>query len=371
MDDKTIKTPLGDEIKWLPKDKNNYLDKSTLIFGGTGSGKTTIIEEILFLLKDDIPNFIVVANENSMKAYKNKLDRRCILNDLTKEKLLRIWNRQKSLTQCYEIANDINILESLFHKIEDKEIIIIIDALKTRTNQYINMIDSNKEYTFAQKKTNTNALLELQFKKIKEYYKNSIRNNILKLKEMKLTLNEMTALEYIDLNPRLMIILDDVSDKFKGWMKLFKKGETNPFESIFYQGRHNFITFLFAAHDDTVVEPQLRKNSRITIYTNSQSLITSFGRAGNGYSIQERKFADRIATYIFGDEAAGIKTHQKLCYVREDSKPFRYTIANIYPDFTLGCIHLNELINAMPKRNDNLKDNPFIKSLTEKNKKAF
>ena len=52
VDSKTIYTIEGTPIPWLAKNAYNHLDKTTLIFGGTGSGKTTVIEEILFLLKE-------------------------------------------------------------------------------------------------------------------------------------------------------------------------------------------------------------------------------------------------------------------------------------------------------------------------------
>jgi predicted ATPase len=50
-DTRDLKTPGGIVVPWLEKTADNYLDKTTFIFGGTGSGKSTIIEEILYLCK--------------------------------------------------------------------------------------------------------------------------------------------------------------------------------------------------------------------------------------------------------------------------------------------------------------------------------
>ena len=113
-DNKAIFTNKGEPIKWFDKSAKSFLDKTTLVFGGSGSGKTTIIEEILYLCKDSIPNYIVVAPKTSDTAYRGKLPGRCIKEDLTKSKLQKIWQRQYYFTQLYNTANDVNILESLF-----------------------------------------------------------------------------------------------------------------------------------------------------------------------------------------------------------------------------------------------------------------
>jgi hypothetical protein len=362
-DDKSIFTKEGDEIRWMPKDINLYLDKTTLLFGGTFSGKTTIIEEILYLTKEYIPNYLVVASENSKKAYQNKLPARCIKKDLSKKKLQKIWDRQFYTTQLYNTANDITVLESLFNKVPDRESIVMLNAIKKRADECVRTIESSPNLNFAQKKSQKTAIEDLLTKRIKELYKSAIKKNQTYLENMRLTAHEKIALEYLELNPRLMIILDDVTDKFGTWMAYFKKSEINPFNSIFYQGRHNYITLVFAAHDDKIVDTELRKNSRVTIYTTSASLMTSIDKKSNGYTKKEKKEADHMAAALFGSEDNGIKTHQKLCYIREDPHPFRYTIANLYPDFTLGCTPMRDMTSKMPKKDDQLTTNPFIKDL--------
>jgi len=370
---KTIYTAEGDAIPWFPKDVNNHLDKTTLIFGGTGSGKTTIIEEILYLLKDYIPNFLVLAPRTSDAAYRKKLPARCIKEDLTKEKLQKLWNRQYYATQLYNIANDINVLESLFKIAPDRESIVMLEAIKRKASDRLKIIDISPTLDFAQKKAQKTAIEELQIKKIKMIYRDAVRKNKAIIERYPdLDAQQKIALEYLDFNPRMCVIIDDNSEKFQVWMKYFKKGEVNPFESIFYKNRWNFLTLIFAAHDDKVVNTEFRKNSRVTIYTNSQSFVTSISRSGNGFTTKERKEAMRFATRVFGDEEKkGVKTHQKLCYIREDPHPFKYTIANLYPDFTLGSSPLRTMIEKMPKKDDNIAANPFVKDMFKKSKDKF
>jgi type IV secretory pathway VirB4 component len=54
---KTLYTSKNEPIRWFERTADCFLDKTTLIFGGTGSGKTTIIEEILYICKDYIPAY--------------------------------------------------------------------------------------------------------------------------------------------------------------------------------------------------------------------------------------------------------------------------------------------------------------------------
>jgi energy-coupling factor transporter ATP-binding protein EcfA2 len=372
MDDKTIYTTEGDPIPWFPKDVNNHLDKTTLIFGGTGSGKTTVIEEILYLLKDYVPNFMVIAPRTSDAAYRRKLPSRCIKEDFTKERLQKLWNRQYYATQLYNTANDINILESLFKVAPDREGIVMLEAIKRKASDMIKVIEMSPNLDFGQKKAQKTAIEELQIKKIKIIYRDAVRKNkhIIE-RNPDLTTQQKIALDYLDFNPRLCLIIDDCSEKFQVWMKFFKKNEVNPFESIFYKNRWNYLTLVFAAHDDKLVNTELRKNSRVTIYTNSQALVTSINRAGNGFTPKEKKEAMRYAAKIFGDEEKGVKTHQKMCYIREDPHPFKYLIANLYPDFNLACTPVRTMVAKMPKKEDNLAANPFVKDLFKKEKNKF
>lgn len=368
---KTIYTDDGFPIPWLSKTHENYLDKTTLVYGGTGSGKTTIIEEILYLCKDFIPNYLVITPPTSAKAYIKKLPARCIKSDLTKIKLQKIWNRQVHYTELYNTANDMTTLASLFVKAPDRQSSIMVRAMAQSAKNKIDEINRNTSLNYANKKSQIVAIEEARNKKIKLLYKQTIRQYRSMLeKRTDLTNKEKVALEYLDINPRLMLIIDDCSENFKGWMKLFKKGgETNVFESIFYRGRHNFITLVFAAHDDKLVDTELRKNSRVSIYANSQALISSMNKQQSGFSSQEKKDAMKIAGKLFGSEERGIKTHQKFCYVREDPQPFKYTIADLYPDFKLGCSSLYELTEKMPKLGDNLENNPYLKDIIDNKQK--
>lgn len=368
-ENKTIYTEDNTPIQWFEADMQTYLDKTTLIFGGSSSGKTTIIEEILQLTKDYIPNYIVIAPKTSNKAYKKKLPARCIKEDLNKETLQKIWDRQYNTTQLYNTANDITNLESLFKRAPNRQSVVMIRVIIQSATNKINDIRNNKQLNFAQKKTQNSNIDDLRIRALHKLYKNSIRENKTNLLKMDLTIKEKITLEYLDFNPRLMLIIDDSSEKFQMWMKYYKKSEINPFESIFYKGRWNYITLIFAAHDDSIVPPKLRKNARVTYFTNSSTLVASLDRKSSGYTSHEKKLAHKMADTIFTEEKGNyIKNHKKFCYIREDADPFRYMISDLYPEFSLGSDALVELTKKMPKVDDDLLDNPYLKDMVGQTK---
>ena len=270
------------------------------------------------------------------------------------------------------LANDMKILEELFKIAPSRDSIVILEILKRKAKDAIRTIEMSSNFDFGQKKTQKASVEELLMKKTKATYRDAIRNNKSIIERTaSLTPQQKIALDYLDLNPRLCLIIDDCSEKFQVWMKFFKKSEVNPFESIFYKNRWNYLTLVFAAHDDKLINTELRKNSRITIYTNSQALVTSINRTGNGFTTKEKKEAMSCASKIFGEEEKGVKTHQKFCYVREDAHPFKYLIASLYADFTLGCEPLRTLVAKMPKKEDNLAANSFVKDMFKKEGDKF
>ncbi len=369
-DDRTLYCDDGTPIPWLEKSVHNHLDITTLIFGGSGSGKSFLIDEIIWLCRKEIPNYLVIAPKTSKVPYRERIPPRCYKEDLSKAKLIQIWKRQVNLTQCYNIANDPVVLSGLFMKAPDKNAVLMIRAITQRAHEILDTIANNSTLNFSQKKAQKNVIHELEQKKLREVYKQTIRKNRSILQQMNLTEHEKVALKFLDTNPRLMLIIDDCTEQFVRWMKYFKKGEDNIFEKIFYKGRHNFITLIFAAHDDKAVDPQLRKNSRVTIFANSQALSACMMKQSSGYTKIEQKTAAKMGEKLFAGEDGEVKTFQKLCYIREDSQPFKYTIADQYDDYSVGCEPLAQLIKKMPEKSDNIANNPFVKSIIEPEKKS-
>jgi hypothetical protein len=249
-------------------------------------------------------------------------------------------------------------------KAPDRESVVMVNAIAQRAKEMIQEIERSS-LDFGQKKSQTTNIIELRNKRVKSLYKRTIRKHKAQLEKMNLNENEKITLEYLDINPRLMLIIDDCSEQFQVWMKSFKKTEANIFEAIFYRGRWNYITLIFACHDDKIVTPPLRKNSRVTMYTNANTINACVGKPSSGFSAKDKKAIAAIAEKVFGDENSKIKTHQKLCIIRDDPHQYRYTIANLYPEFSLVTQSMAELIDKMPKKERATVHNPFLKEIVQ------
>ena len=370
-DDKTIYTSHKKPIYWLPKHVSTYMHKTVLIIGGSGSGKTITIEEVLYLLRDYVPNIIVFTPESSSKYYNDKVNPKCIKHDITAKRLLDIWNRQKQITEVYNIANNIMILESIFMIIYDRESGLLVNLLKGKAEEACNAIDASR-LDFGQKKSQKIAIKEILEKQLTRIYKDSIRKNKDGIMKQKRDLSpvQLTAVEFLDLNPELVVVIDDLSEQFKGIVRSFSKTKDNPIAAIFFKCRHNHLTFVFGVHEEKYVDTELRKNAHLTIYADVASFTAAIAKESNGFNKLDRKDLTIYADCVFTAQK-GIKNHKKFCVLRGDPHPYRYTIADAWPEFTIGCHPLKQLIHKMPSNEDKVLSNPYIKDTKKEVKHRF
>jgi predicted AAA+ superfamily ATPase len=63
------------------------MNKTTILYGPRESGKSTLIEEIIYLCKDHIPVVFLVlgTNVDNSGAFSNRIPKTCIKNSLDKE----------------------------------------------------------------------------------------------------------------------------------------------------------------------------------------------------------------------------------------------------------------------------------------------
>ncbi len=360
-DDKTIYTSHKKPIHWLPKHVTTYMHKTVLIIGGSGSGKTITIEEVLYLLRDHVPNIIVFTPESSSKYYSDKVDPRCIKHDISMKRIIDIWERQKIVTEVYNNANNLDMLESIFNIIYDRESGELVNWLKSKAEESYYAVD-NSNLNHGDKKQQKYNIRDALNKQLMRIYKDSIRKNkeaIYKKKNM-LTEYQISAVEFLDLNPELVVVIDDMSEDFKNVVKSFNKSNNkNAVASIFFKCRHNHLTFVFGVHEEKYVDTELRKNAHLTIYADVASFTAAISKESNGFNKLDRKDLIIYADCIFTAQK-GIKNHKKLCVLRGDPHPYRYTIADEWPEFTIGCKPLKQLIGKLPATNGKPGTNRYL-----------
>lgn len=337
-DDKSLHLADRTKLRWLPKSFLHYLNKTTIIYGRTNSGKSTIIEEIMMLCKDYVPTVFVIAPTNSSNnAYTNKIPSQFILKDLDVDWLDKLLTRQKNSAGAYINANKIEMLKRLFDKVSDSTSQNLeLSIVKKADNSIIFIEESNME--FAYKKSQKAQILEDRDNMLRKLYKTTIRfSKVVLEQDSSLNKPERAALSFLDFNPNIMLILDDCASKFK---KLYKK--SSAIKEIFYEGRHYFFTTIISSQDDKEIDSELRKNTTISIFTTSQAATSNFERLSNGYAKHERIRAKRCIDSVFKQDENDLKHFQKLVYIQSESDPFRYTIADMYDEFRMGSLPMWE-----------------------------
>lgn len=332
----------GSNLKWFNNDYNCFLNKTSIIYGRTQSGKSTIIDEIMFLLKNYVAIPFVICQSSitiSSSPYFGKLPNNCIKSGVTKEWLESFMETQKGKAAIYKTANDIKTLKIIFDKIKSSESIEAENAIKQYAERYTASTSANPRLDFSQKRDQITSIGNIQDTHLMDLYKKSIRKNKFTLENMTtLTPDERCCVNYLDFNPNTMLIFDDCAASFKKWTK-----ESVSIKEMFYNGRHYYITQIISSQDDKELESELRKNALVSIFTTQQAATANFERKSNSYSKSEIKRAELCARRIFSTNDTA-KNYKKLVYLQNgDINPFCYTIATIHESFRVGCDALWEL----------------------------
>jgi hypothetical protein len=305
-----------------------FLDKTTAIYGETRSGKSCVIIDILKQLNDHADQIIVFSPmDRTNETYsKNIVPLPCIHYKVTDEILINIWERQEVLGSVYTRANKEETINNLFNKIPNID--HVKSTIKNINDKCRNYKKELEEGGMQESVVNSNyedMRLECE-KLIHKIKKQFINENMDIINTFKLSAEEKFSLKYINLNPRLVLIFDDCTD-------IMKKIKTHSvIQKLFYQGRWNFISTIIACHTDKALEPELKKNAFVQIFTEPTCAHAYFGRLSNDLDKEAKATANSASKQAFTPTAK----YQKLAYVRENKKFYKFT-ADLNRDFKFGC----------------------------------
>jgi hypothetical protein len=292
----------------------HILDHSVALYGPTESGKSVIIEHIMHLLKPHVEIAIVVCPTNvTHHMYDAIVDpifiydepvmtppakdmgrRRVTLIDQYTTFLNAIWDYQTARGNAYRRANRPEVIDALFQRcVPPSEITEFIAGVQ-------HMHDTQKHKFGALEWTRIEAICQDEILKAK---KRAIRLAPPEPRDEE----ERYTLEFIDLNPHLLLVFDDCAAS--GFFKVAA------FKRYFYQGRHNFITMLISCQDDIELEAHYRKNVFISFFSNSGNYMRFFTRKSNAFTADEQRRAMSAHRVIYKDAA---RPFQKGVYVRND-----------------------------------------------------
>ncbi len=354
----------GSVIYEFEKRPENIINQITILFGPTDTGKTTLIKERIQLTRDYIPNWIILVPETSTEDYRTIFPACCIKTTVTKELLKDIWERQEKITECWKYGNNLILLESIFNKISDT---LEKHHVKTARNKCEKSIQSIKssELDVLKKNKQVSSLEKTRDLAIKRYMKRIIMERKSKINFETLNKEEKICMKFLNINPRLHIIIDDNSENFKAWNKMFNKNEMNVFNAILFRGRHVHITLTLVIHNDTILDTDMRRGAKSIIFMDNQSLVTFISKDSLGFTPLEKKAMIKMGERIYPPENSEEKSYMKFCLCRSDPKKYFHITAQLYPQ--IDPINNREIrtIDSLRGDSNNIDKNPFCRDITQ------
>jgi len=172
----------GTEIPMFNKNYKLFLNKSIILYGSSGSGKSIIMRDILYILKDHIPNVVVIAPTNNLNhSYDGIIPTQLIFPEVTEDLIKGIFKRQKGVVNIYNMINNITKLENIYFKIAKTDDNVIKSKIERGYIEIKRKYDQNTSIHISEKKIKLQELESLHKDKMKEFYKkviNKYRNLI-------------------------------------------------------------------------------------------------------------------------------------------------------------------------------------------------
>ncbi len=297
----------------------NILDKSVLVLGRSGSGKSTIVRDILKTLNGHIDQAVVVnPTIDDNDGYTGIVPRACIHKSLSEELLQSIWDRQEALCAKYKEVNRPHIIASLYERSKSDRSERTIARVRARMQEDIDAVSDD-----ARAAENIKKLCEEFILSVK---KNEIARAAPRISSS-LTADERETIKHLSLNPRLALIFDDCTSEIEEHKK------SKMLREIFYAGRHKMITLIIIVHDDGALKPAVKKSSACIIFTDSKSANSFFTRQNNGFSAEERKKYNRAASDIISPPD---KQYQKMVFLQDRGVALSFT-ARRHDPFRIGA----------------------------------
>jgi len=320
-----IKVPL---FQMSPK---HFIRQSTCLFGASGSGKSTVLLDIMYQLKDYIPcTFIFSETEEFDPSFEGIVPSAFVYSKVDPEKLKEIYLRQKEVSEKFNTVNKIENLELLFRKIASQnELRKVEEIIKLKSSKINDIMD--KYPIYSEQKPKLTMVEKIHNETLGNIYKKCIRDNKARLMAHKLEPTEMDVVKYLDLNPNILIVFDDCAADIKQW------GKDPTIRRIFYQGRHLNITSIYTFQDDKDLDSSFKKNAFTSIFTTQQCAVAYFQRASTNFTKQDKQLTEKLIPVILKEGNILDPNWKKFVYMRNAMERFQYTIAEVHKPFRMGC----------------------------------
>lgn len=280
----TIKT-----IKKMTFTADFIVNSTIMLFAPPKCGKTVAILDLMYIIKDRIPNILVICptNDTGHNSYTGLVPDECIHDVMgengiqNKESIIKfvgkIIERQNNVTALYKSTLNLDDLINISKSIDDKD---LINEIKIIKNNDINGIKEMKR--LLDSKTITDEMYEKEKYKInkiteKDYiktYKKYISKHRKLLKTKIIDPEYLNIINYIDINPELLLIFDDCASTIKSCLTI------DAIKKLFYQNRHFNTTVIFAFQSLSDCNKNLRDVAKITIFCEPNTFTNNIHMKG-------------------------------------------------------------------------------------------
>lgn len=280
-------------------DASKLLDKSCVIYGGSGSGKSTAIQHLMYELRGKFAAVIVFsASDKDNGMYSSDLvPAQFVYEHITPEVLIAIRERQSSVRRIYDTARNINVVKALFDRVASSEQRQVIARIRRTCED----ISRDHEEDAQQLQDSCNERVMQIMLRVIDTHKGILAN------DQSLSTEERFSLRWMHFNPRILIVFDDCTSDFKAL-----RGNEAILEQIF-RGRHFLCTSIIALHSPSVALPMLRLNAHISIFTDSQCARSFASTTTNALSSAKKREFERYAARILTKDAP----FTKMAYIAD------------------------------------------------------
>lgn len=305
-------------LKMWPPEPKNLLDRSCNIYGGSGTGKTVLLREILCLLQHEISCFYVfsgTAGVSSDSFFTSDVVPAPMLNSSLDMNIIKnILDLQELQIELEHKSRDVEYVMSLVDKWPDssKAWTTTVAEFRRLSVRFVKLRNAGK--------VRAEALKEFQTRFCVRALK-AIRDQIEAGRVSEPPYGELDQVIIKDKPaPRVCIIIDDLADA----VQQLKGEELKQLTKMYIKGRHYRLTFFMVLQDITFLKAALRSNGMINCFTCSDSARKFMGNASSGIDRASQKKALAIVERVFEDNE---RFHNVLVYLKDAREHFCFTRA--------------------------------------------
>ena len=316
----------GNSIPSVPRDPDFFINKTMVFYGTTNSGKSFLIDDIMYICSKKIPEFWVFCGSNTkMEDYKDKIPDVCLNTVIEKDFLKKFKERQDMKSKLFNYINKTSTLEEVLSYCPNQTTFV-----RQKSMLFNKLDEAGRKYPHKMK-TKDIEKKKVQFMKKIIHMNRPYLEKLFKQRDQEELLR---VVKYLDLNPRAMLVMDDCASHIPA---LLREDKSNSLTELFFNGRHYNITTAITTQDIKYVAPQIRKNAMLSFCTTKKTANDCFTNESNSFTRDVRRKAQNLIDHLFD-----MGNYEKLVYSELYDK-FYYFRAEEHPDLKVGADYLWKL----------------------------